>query len=80
VVRLVMVQSVALAAVGIALGLAGAFAMSRVMQAMLFGVSPNDPLVLGGVVALLLTTTLAASIFPARRAARVDPSEAMRAG
>ena len=80
VVRLVMVQSVALAAVGIALGLAGAFAMSRVMQAMLFGVSPNDPLVLGGVVAVLLTTTLVASIFPARRAARVDPSEAMRAG
>lgn len=80
VVRMVMLQSVRLAVVGIAVGLLGALAVSRVMQAMLFGVKPADPLVMTSVVVVLLGTTLLASVVPARRAARVDPSEAMRTG
>jgi len=50
------------------------------MQAVLFGVNPADPLVMAAVVLLLLGTTVVASLVPARRAARVDPSESMRTG
>lgn len=78
VVRLVMLQSVRLAVTGIAVGLLGALAIARLMQAVLFGVKPADPLVMTSVVIVLLVTTLVATIVPARRAARVDPSEAMR--
>ncbi len=80
VTRMVMLQSMRLTVLGALVGVAGALAIARVMRAMLFGVSPTDPLVLGGVLLVLFAATLLASIVPARRAARVDPVEAMRSG
>ena len=78
VTRLVFAQSATLATVGIAIGLVGALAASRLLSSMLFEVSATDPLVLASVVALLLAITMLASIVPARRAAGVDPAETMR--
>jgi len=77
--RMVLLQSMRLAVLGAGIGVVGALVVSRVMRAMLFGVSPNDPIVLVGVIGMLFVTTLLASVVPARRAARVDPAEAMRA-
>ena len=53
--RMVVAQSLRVAAVGIAIGLAGAFATTRVMQSLLFGVSPTDPVTLAGVTVVLVT-------------------------
>jgi ABC-type antimicrobial peptide transport system permease subunit len=68
-----------LAAVGIAFGLVGALASGRLLRGFLFGVRETEPLVLATVCALLLLVVLLASALPARRAARVDPLEALRA-
>ncbi len=68
-----------LAAVGIAVGLAGALASGRLLRGFLFGVRETEPLVLAAVSALLLLVVLLASALPARRASRVDPLEALRA-
>jgi ABC-type antimicrobial peptide transport system permease subunit len=73
-------EGVTLAALGIALGLTGAFALSRVLTSLLYGVSTTDPVTYGGVIGLLAIAALAASWLPARRAARVQPTEALRAG
>ena len=62
-----------LAGVGLALG------TSRLLQGLLFGVEPGDPVALGGAAALLAIVAVIASWIPARRAARIDPSEALRA-
>jgi putative ABC transport system permease protein len=78
IVGLVVGQGGRLAAIGIALGLAGSFALTRFLRTFLFGVGPNDPVTLGGVVLLLGLVTLAACLIPAVRAARVDPSWALR--
>jgi predicted permease len=75
---LVVRQSLMLAAIGAAIGLAGALAMTRVLGALLFGVSPTDPTVLAGATVLLILLAAAASYAPARRASRVDPVEALR--
>lgn len=79
VVRLVLMQSVWLAVIGVAVGLVGAIAVTRLLQSVLFEVSPTDPVVFVGVVLLLLTIATIASFVPAKRAARIDPVEAMRA-
>jgi ABC-type antimicrobial peptide transport system permease subunit len=68
-----------LAAVGAALGLAAAGGLSRVISSLLFGVSPLDPVTFAATPAILLLTAVAASYWPARRAARVDPAETLRA-
>jgi putative ABC transport system permease protein len=78
ILSLVFQQGMALALIGIAAGLAGAFCLTRVMSTLLFGVSSTDPLTYAGVVALLTLATLAACYFPARRAMRVDPMVALR--
>ena len=65
--------------VGLALGLAGAFALSRVMSRLLIGVTPTDPVTFGTITLLLTVVALAACLFPARRATRVDPLVALRA-
>jgi predicted permease len=67
-----------LAATGIAAGLAGALAMSRFMQGLLFGVDATDPATFGVIVGLLAAMTLAATYVPARRAARIDPLISLR--
>jgi ABC-type antimicrobial peptide transport system permease subunit len=79
VVSMVVRRGLILAAVGVALGTAGAWAMARVLQSLLFGVSARDPMTFAAVAALLGAVALLASWLPARRAARVDPLVAMRA-
>lgn len=78
VLRLVLVQGLALAAVGLALGLAAAMAGTRLLTTMLFQVKPNDPIIYVAVTVLLGLVTLAASFIPARRAATIDPLTALR--
>jgi putative ABC transport system permease protein len=71
-------QGMRLTVAGAAIGLAGAIAASRVVAAMLFGVSRLDPLTYAGAVGLLGAATLVACGFPAWRAARVDPARVLR--
>jgi putative ABC transport system permease protein len=78
VLRLVVGQGVGLALVGVALGLAAAFLLTRGIKSLLFGVSPTDPLTFMGISVLLLLTAFLASLVPARRATRVDPLVALR--
>ncbi|MGE5648518.1 MAG: ABC transporter permease [Acidobacteriota bacterium] len=77
--KLIVKQGAALAAAGIALGAAGALALTRLMQTLIYGVSAADPYTFFLVAALLIAVTTAASFLPAWRAARVDPMEALRA-
>lgn len=76
--RLVVGRGLALAGSGVALGLALAVWGSRFLEGLLFEVGPLDPVVLGGVAALLVVVALLAAWLPARRAVRVAPLEAMR--
>jgi ABC-type antimicrobial peptide transport system permease subunit len=78
VVRLFLSGGLRLALIGLGLGLAGALALSRVLRSVLYGVSPQDPATLAAVGGLLLAVALAASFFPARRAARLPPMTALR--
>jgi len=78
VLALVVRQGFALAAVGLALGVIGALALTRVLRSLLFSVSATDPTVFFGIVALLAGVALVACYLPARRAARVDPMIALR--
>lgn len=78
VVRLVLGRSLALAGLGVAIGLVGATVATRLLRSLLFEVQPGDPTVLLAVTALLIALASLASIAPARRAARVDPVEALR--
>jgi putative ABC transport system permease protein len=77
--RLVLAQVFGLIGVGVIVGLAAALAASRLLRSLLFQVSPIDPLTLGGVCVLLLAVATVAGYLPARRAARIDPVEALRA-
>jgi predicted permease len=78
IVRLVLASSGRALAAGLAVGLAGALALSRLMVHQLNGVSPLDPRAYAGVFVLLIAAAAAASAAPARRAARVDPVTALR--
>jgi putative ABC transport system permease protein len=78
VLRLVVGQGMILALIGVALGLAAAYAVSRVMSSLLFGVSATDPLTFIGLAVLLAAIALLACLIPARRATRVDPMIALR--
>ncbi|HEX6999933.1 MAG TPA: ABC transporter permease [Gammaproteobacteria bacterium] len=79
VIGAVLRSAAKLAACGVALGIAGAFGIARLLSSFLFGVSPTDALTFTAVPALLLGVALLAAYVPARRAARVDPLEALRA-
>jgi putative ABC transport system permease protein len=78
VLGLIVGQGARLAAVGVALGLAGAVVLTRLLAALLYGVTPTDAVTLAVVVAVLAATAIVASYLPARRAMRVDPSVALR--
>ena len=79
VVGLFVRNGLAMSAVGAVCGLAAALALSRLMKSLLFEVSPADPLTFIGASAVLIAAALLGSWLPARRAARVDPVEALRA-
>ena len=79
VVRLVIGQGLTLTLVGIAIGIVGAYALTRLITSLLFGVAPADPLTFAVVALLFVAVACLASYLPARRAAAVDPIIAMRA-
>ncbi len=79
VVKLVLVQGLQLAAVGLGVGMAGAFGLTKLMSSILFGVSTTDVITFVGVPALLAIVASAACLIPAWRATRVDPIEVLRA-
>jgi putative ABC transport system permease protein len=77
--RLVVTRGVALVLVGVVTGIIGAIALTRFMGALLYGVTPTDPVTYGAVAGILVAAALLASYLPARRATRVDPILALRA-
>ena len=78
VLALVVGQGLATTIAGVAIGLAGAVALSRAIQSVLFGVKATDPATLAAVVAILVSVALVACYIPARRAILVDPTAALR--
>jgi predicted permease len=76
--RMVIGYGSRLAIAGLVIGLAGSFALTRLISTMLFGVAPTDPLTFGAVSVILLGIGLLASWLPARRATRIDPIVALR--
>ena len=76
--RLVLGQGLAVTMVGVVIGLAGSFALTRFLSSLLFEVSPNDPGIIAAVVVLMILVAMAACYIPTRRAANVDPLVALR--
>jgi hypothetical protein len=75
---MVLYEGTALTVIGVAIGLLASLWAGRVMQSLLYGVRPNDPLIFASVAALLLGVAVLATMVPARRASHVDPVEVMR--
>ena len=78
VLKMVLRSGISLALLGIAIGLAGAFALTRLMSKLLFGVTPTDAFTFASVAAILFVVALLACYIPARRATKVDPMVALR--
>jgi putative ABC transport system permease protein len=78
VIRLVMKSGLSIAIVGVAIGLAGAFALTRVMRSLLFAVEATDKATFASVSVCLFLIALVACYIPARRATKVDPLAALR--
>jgi putative ABC transport system permease protein len=76
--RLILRQGTVVVLVGLAIGIGGAFALTRLMSSLLFGVKPQDPLTFAAAAILLAIVALVACYLPARRAMRVDPMVALR--
>jgi predicted permease len=79
VIRMFVRHGLGLAGIGVVVGLAAAFATTRLMASLLFAVSPIDPLTYGGVALMLAAATVFASYVPALRATGIDPAQALRA-
>jgi len=78
VLRLVVGEGARLALLGVAIGIAASFVITRLLSTLLFGVSATDPITFAGVAVLLSLVALLASYIPARRAMRLDPNSALR--
>jgi ABC-type antimicrobial peptide transport system permease subunit len=78
VLGLVAKHGLALAAIGIAVGMTGAFALTRSIQSLIFGIAPNDPSTFAAMALVLATVALVACGVPAWRATRIDPIIALR--
>jgi ABC-type antimicrobial peptide transport system permease subunit len=78
VLRLIVMQGMLLASIGVVIGVVGAAVLTRSMESVLFGIEPADPLTFAEVVAVLLGTAALASWLPARRALAIDPVTALR--
>jgi putative ABC transport system permease protein len=78
VMRLVLAHGTKMALIGVAIGIAGALGLTRLMANQLFGVTAHDPLTFAAVAILLMLVALLACYLPARRATRVDPMVALR--
>ena len=76
--RSIVRQGLLYAAIGVTIGLPAAFAASRLMSGVVFGITPHDPVTFTALPVVLLLVTIAACYVPARRAARIDPAVAMR--
>jgi putative ABC transport system permease protein len=79
VLGLVVGQGMRLAAIGLAVGVAGAFVATRLMERLLYGVSATDPVTFAGIATLFAAVALVASWLPARRAVATNPTTALRA-
>jgi putative ABC transport system permease protein len=78
VLKMIFGQSLVMLLIGTVIGLAGAFALTRLMSTLLFGITATDPLTYLSVVGILTFVALLACYIPARRAAKVDPLIALR--
>ncbi|HSL55064.1 MAG TPA: FtsX-like permease family protein, partial [Pyrinomonadaceae bacterium] len=76
--KMILGNGMKLALIGVAVGLAGAFILTRLMATMLFGVEPTDAMTFGGITLLLITVTLLACYLPGRRATKVEPTISLR--
>jgi ABC-type antimicrobial peptide transport system permease subunit len=78
ILKLVVGQGLSLALAGVAAGVGGAVALTRVIKGLLFHVSATDPATFAGIALLFILVALAASYIPAHRATRIDPMAALR--
>jgi ABC-type antimicrobial peptide transport system permease subunit len=78
VARPVLREALTITTIGVAIGLPVALALGRLIRSFFYGIEPHDPLTVIGTILIMLTVTALAAWIPARRAAKIDPMEALR--